>query len=368
MAHELDFSKGRAAIAFAGDKFPWHGYGEQKPEDEQWDIGTWLEKAGADFEVVKVPSQYAWGTDEKTGLPIYRTAKDRFQLVRNDTGESLSEMSKDYKIHQPKELFEFFRSITDETGEFEMRTAGVLHGGKKLWALAERKGGGEAIGEGVVKPYLLLAGSFDGTMASTGRFTTVEVVCQNTLSMSEMDKKTQAKQKHSSDFDIERMQIDLAEFDSTFANHAEKLREMSRFKMTEQMITRYFAKLYGPEAFDDVKQWQSSTVEQDNLTTNQKNVIANLLDYYEDNLGYALVGNAGTLYGALRTVTFYHDHEARTKGDKRWESTTIGNGNRKKNEALDLALEVIEASGPATLEPEVVAAKAKKGDKTKVTA
>lgn len=336
MSHGLDFSKGRAAIAFAGDKFPWHGYGEQKPEGVDWTIETWLEQAGADFEVVKVPSQYEWNGS-------LRTVRDRYQLVRNDTGESLSEMSKDYKIHQPKDLFEFFRSITDETGEFEMRTAGVLHGGKKLWALAERKGGGEAVGEGVIKPYLLLAGSFDGTMASTGRFTTIEVVCQNTLSMSEADKKTQAKQKHSSDFDISRMQIDLAAFDSTFANHIERMKEMAKFKVDDQMAARFFAKLYAPECFADESKWQSCEVDQDKLTTNQKNNVAALLDYYEDSLGHALIGNNGTLFGALRTVTFYHDHEARTKGNKRWESATVGNGNRMKNKALDLALEIIEA-------------------------
>lgn len=336
MSHALDFSKGKAAIAFAGKEFPWHGYGEQKPEGENWSIETWLEKAGADFNVVKVPSQYEW--DQQL-----RTVPDRFQLVRNDTGASLSEMSKDYKIHQPKELFEFFRSVTDETGDFEMRTAGVLHGGKKLWALAERKGGGEAVGDGVIKPYLLLAGSFDGTMASTGRFTTIEVVCQNTLSMSQQDNKTQAKQKHSSDFDIEKMQVDLSVFDSTFTAHIERMREMAKFKVDDQMAARFFAKLYAPEAFTDINKWDHGAVDQDKMTTNQKNVIASLLDTAEDSLGHALVGNNGTLFGLLRTVTFYHDHEARTKGDKRWESATIGNGNRKKNEALDLALEVINA-------------------------
>jgi phage/plasmid-like protein (TIGR03299 family) len=336
MSHGLDFTKGRAAIAFAGDKYPWHGYGEQKPEGEQWSLETWLEKAGANYEVVKVPSRYEWEGQ-------LRTAKDRFQLVRNDNGFSLSEMSKQYKVHQPKELFEFFRSVTDDTGEFEMRTAGVLHEGKKLWALAERKGGGEAVGDGVIKPYLLLCGSFDGTMASTGRFTTVEVVCQNTLSMSEVDRKTQAKQKHSSDFDIEKMKVDLSRFDSTFTAHIERMKETAKFKMDDQMVARYFAKLYGPECFDDAEDWQKSSVNQDKLTTNAKNNIASLLEFYEDSLGHSIAGNNGTLFGALRTVTFYHDHRARTKGNKRWESATIGNGNRKKNEALDLALEVIEA-------------------------
>jgi phage/plasmid-like protein (TIGR03299 family) len=335
MSHGLDFSKGRAAMAYRGQQAPWHGYGESQPEGVEWTLNEWLTNAGADFEVVKVPSQYQWGNELKT-------VPDRFQLIRNDTGDSLSEMSRHYKIHQPKELFEFFRSITDETGEFQLRTAGVLHGGKKLWAMAERKDGGMTVGEGLIKPYLLLCGSFDGTMASTGRFTTVEVVCQNTLAMSERDKKTQAKQKHSSDFDIERMQIDLGAFDSQFKAHIETLQEMAKFKMNEEMVTRFFAKLYAPDCFVEPNKWQSSSVDMDNISTNAKNTVAALLEHYEDNLGAALVGHEGTLWGSLRTVTFFQDHEARTKGDKRWESATIGAGNRKKNEALDLALSVIQ--------------------------
>jgi phage/plasmid-like protein (TIGR03299 family) len=335
--HGLDFSKGRAAMAFAGDKLPWHGFGESQPDGVTWTLEEWLKQAGADFDVVKVPSQYEF----PIGSGQMRTAKDRFQLVRDDTGDSLSEMSKDYRVHQPKELFEFFRSITDETGEFFMKTAGVLHGGKKLWALAERKDGGLAVGEGVIKPYLLLCGSFDGTMASTGRFTTVEVVCQNTLSMSAQDKGTQAKQKHSSDFNIEKMAIDLSVFDSTFVRHVELLQEMAKLKMNEQMVTRFFAKLYASEVFEDVDKWQTCPVNQDGLSTNKSNTIAGLLETYEDNLGHALTGNSGTLWGALRTVTFHHDHLARTKEGKRWESATIGAGNRKKDEALELALELV---------------------------
>ena len=339
MSHGLDFTKGRAAMAYAGNNLPWHGYGESMPEGENWSLDTWLEKAGANFEVVPIPSEYQWNGE-------YRTVPNRVQLVRNDSGASLSEMSANsYKIHQPRELFEFFRNITDESGDFQMRTAGVLHGGRKLWAMAERKGGGLTVGEGVVKPFLLLCGSFDGTMCSTGRFTTVEVVCQNTLAMATSGKQNGiAKQKHSSDFNLDKMQIDLGAFDESFAKHIEMLNGMTEIKMTEEMIIRYFAKLYAPEAFENDENWRKSKmVFDDDVSTNKKNVLADLVNHYEDNLGHALAGNTGTLYGALRTVTFYQDHEARTKGGKRWESATIGAGNRTKNEALDLALEVLNA-------------------------
>lgn len=336
MSHGLDFTKGRAAMAFRGSKLPWHGFGQSMPEGEDWTLEEWQRQAGADFEVVPVPSQYEWNGE-------VRTVPNRVQLVRSDTGASLSEMSGNkYKIHQPAELFAFFKSLTDEKGDFQMRTAGVLHDGKKLWAMAERKDGAQEIGSGLIKPYLLLCGSFDGTMATTGRFTSVEVVCQNTLAFSAaIDGDTEARQRHVSDFDVEKMQIDLGAFDEGFAQYCEKLRAMAKLKMTDDMAGRFFTKLYSPEAFKDEKKWQRSGMSFDDVSTNKQNVIADLIGFYQDNLGVELEGNKQTLFGALRTVTFYHDHEARSHGNKRWESATIGNGNRKKNEALELALSVI---------------------------
>ena len=48
MAHELDFAKGKAAIAFRGD-VPWHGLGETIQPDDTLD--TIQHKGGLDYSV-----------------------------------------------------------------------------------------------------------------------------------------------------------------------------------------------------------------------------------------------------------------------------------------------------------------------------
>lgn len=341
MSHALDFSNGRANIAYRGET-PWHGYGDVIGENDS--LEDIIKKAGLDHSIVAVPSQYVWNDE-------VRTVPNRVQLVRSDTGESLSEMSGNtYKIRQPSEIVEFFRNLC-EGNELQMNVAGSLHGGRKIWAMAERLGHEAEIKVGktkksgtgdIIKPYVLLVESYDGTHATTGRFTSVRVVCQNTLSLSGMiDAKTQVKQKHSQDFDIKGMQIELAKFDEDFASYIDYLQEMATFKMSEQDVLRYFSKLYAPEVFLDPEDWQKSSVDMERPTTNAKNNVISLLEHYEDNLGHALSSADGTLYGALQTVTFFQDHEARTKGNKRWESATIGAGNRKKNEALNLAMQVV---------------------------
>jgi phage/plasmid-like protein (TIGR03299 family) len=76
----------------------------------------------------------------------------------------------------------FYRDLVDPGG-FELETAGVLKGGRKVWALACT--GQEILlkGNDQFKSYQLLATACDGTLATTAQFTSVQVVCNNTLQM-----------------------------------------------------------------------------------------------------------------------------------------------------------------------------------------
>lgn len=115
---------------------------------------------------------------------------NRFVLMRSDTEEALSVVSGDYHMVQPKEVLEFYRDLVATCG-YSLETAGALNGGKKVWALA-RTGMAEGIGDkgqdqDQLAAYLLLATSCDKTLATTVAFTSIRVVCQNTLSFAAND-------------------------------------------------------------------------------------------------------------------------------------------------------------------------------------
>ena len=99
-------------------------------------------------------------------------------------------------LRQPHEVLEFYRDLT-EAGGFELETAGVLKEGRKLWALA--KTGQETLlrGGDKVAAYLLLATSCDGKLRTTARFTSIRVVCNNTLQMAVGDSSGAVKVPHS---------------------------------------------------------------------------------------------------------------------------------------------------------------------------
>ena len=85
---------------------------------------------------------------------------------------------------QPREVIDFFKSLV-ETQDMELETAGALANGKRVWALA--KTGRDFTINGVndtLLAYLLLATSYDKQFSTTGQFTSIRVVCQNTLSFS----------------------------------------------------------------------------------------------------------------------------------------------------------------------------------------
>ena len=68
-------------------------------------------------------------------------------------------------------------------------------------ALASVGAGADIVEGDTVKPYLLLGTSYDGTMATVAKFTTVRVVCNNTLTIALDGTSRAIKVPHSTRFD-----------------------------------------------------------------------------------------------------------------------------------------------------------------------
>jgi phage/plasmid-like protein (TIGR03299 family) len=123
---------------------PWHGLGNSLSENQPLEV--WLREAGIKWNILDAPVHYR-ATD---GLHPFA---DQKVLYRSDTLQPLSVVSKRYHVVQPREVLEFYRDLVEVRG-FELETAGVLKGGKKLWALART--GQEAVLKGgdAIKAYL----------------------------------------------------------------------------------------------------------------------------------------------------------------------------------------------------------------------
>ena len=162
---------------------PWSEVGGAITPDMS--IENWQEKAGMNWSIESYPVQYA--TFNENGALETKTFKGQNVLYRSDNHEALSVVSDQYKPVQPREVLEFFRDLVDENG-FTIETAGTLRKGKRMWALAKTGKFGEVCKDDGIGGYLLLSTSCDRTLATTARFTTIRVICQNTLAVALKEK------------------------------------------------------------------------------------------------------------------------------------------------------------------------------------
>jgi phage/plasmid-like protein (TIGR03299 family) len=214
---------------------PWHGLGEKLPLGTP--IENWLRAAGLEWELKRLPVQYL--VNGKS-----RTMDDRFVLVRSDTHAALSIVSGDYQIVQPREILEFYRELMKISG-YSLETSGALDGGRKVWALA-RTGMTAAVdsnSEDELAAYVLLATSCDKTLATTAAFTSIRVVCQNTLFFAMEDVRTQrrplVKVTHDVRFDHRRVHDQLGLLDQAWPGFIEKVRRMADHRIKSEAVSSF---------------------------------------------------------------------------------------------------------------------------------
>ena len=192
------------SMAYVGE-MPWHELGNPLERGQSLDV--WAEQSGLNWEIKQSPVLF--DTSNDSHLNDTGSFEDKSVLYRSDTGAPLSVVSQRYKVVQPREILEFYRDLTEVSG-FELETAGVLKGGKKIWALARTGQSTSLKGNDVTKGYVLLATACDGSMATTAQFTSVRVVCNNTLAVSLFQEKGSAvKVPHSTQFDAKAVKKDL---------------------------------------------------------------------------------------------------------------------------------------------------------------
>lgn len=351
MAHELDFTRGQAAIAFRG-AVPWHGLGEQiLPEDSIDDIRI---KAGLDYDVVKTPVQFNREIGNRVMLPggvtrapdaneqgipcsERRQSKDFCVLYRSDTGDDLSVVSPRYQVVQPREIVDFYKDLTEKFG-FELEVVGALKGGRKVWALANTNNAFNLRDEDKVKGYLLLATSYDSTMATQARFTSIRVVCNNTLSLANSEGRAQVSVPHSTRFDAARVKAALG-LDESWEHYQQFARQAQDRIVTRQETVRLLLDAYyGLDSQEKIDAFQTDP-------KNEKTV-EKFLDRMSTALfespGAQLASARGTLWGALQAVTFDVDHQLPSRtDDNRLDKAWFGTGDGIKRRALMHALEKV---------------------------
>ncbi|OOL35277.1 DUF932 domain-containing protein [Pseudomonas sp. FSL W5-0299] len=321
MAHLIEH------MAYVGAT-PWHGLGSQLSPKQPLEV--WQQEAGMDWQIQESPVRFM--ADAVGHLGTIHTFPEQKVLYRSDSKEALSVVSQRYQVVQPREVLEFYRDLTERSG-YELETAGVLKGGRKLWALAKTGQSTAIKGNDVVNGYVLLATSCDGTLATTATPTTVRVVCNNTLTISLSGATRAIKVPHSTRFDSQAVKKQLGIAVSQWDEFMYRIRALAERKVQWTEAMSFFMEvLCDTSAYDPIP----------NVLPN-KRAMEKVQSLYESKgRGSEMESARGTAWGLLNAVTEYVDHERRARSTEyRMDSAWFGQGAVIKQKALDAALQLV---------------------------
>ncbi|WP_394670881.1 DUF932 domain-containing protein [uncultured Acinetobacter sp.] len=352
MAHQLE------QMAYVGDT-PWHGLGNQLTPNQS--IEVWAQQAGMDWRIESSNVSYMAKNDKEQNMIL--PFEEQRVLYRSDTHAPLSVVSQRFHEVQPLQILEFYRDLTEQSG-FELETAGVLKGGKKFWALAKTGQSTALKGKDLSHGYILLATACDGTLATTAQFTSIRVVCNNTLAIALQSKHASeasgmtgvVKVPHSTRFDAEKVKQQLGICVRGWEEHMYQMKQLSQRKVTQAEAAAYFDAVFNNTSLSPTEQDDSIIQFYRNVTAqgSQSNKVDKKMEpngrtmskvmtmFNGHGRGAELSSAKDTAYGLLCSITEFCDHERRAMNqDNRLDLAWFGAGADLKQRGLEQALRLI---------------------------
>jgi len=324
MAHEIDMSNKKANMAFVGE-VPWHGLGQKMDPDAT--LEDWRTQAGMDWDINESVVEYANRVaDDVMSFP------EKKVLYRSDTGAPLSVVSERYKVVQPEAVLEFYRDLIDASG-FSMSTAGVLFGGKKFWALADMGARASIKGDDEIGGFLLLSTACDGSMATVAQFTSIRVVCNNTLRIAMQSANGTSRPRlsvpHNTIFDANKVKAELGLAGNSWDMFIDEARAMADRKLSSEEELNWLIDTFG----------NPKLAVEDQSSTSAK-VMRNVHALYAGHgKGSDMASSKRTVWGMLNATTEYLDyHTGQKTVDSRFDRAQFGEAAAIKARAWDNSL------------------------------
>ena len=314
-------------MAYHGD-VPWHGLGNSVPAGVNAE--QMIRAAGLEWKVELRPARGATIINKKKEYSRYEVVR----IPRPSTAETevlLGVVSRRYQALQNVEAFEFFDPIVgDKKAYFE--TAGSLGEGERIWVMAKMPGAMEIVpGDDCLK-YLLLSNTHSGDGSVIVKFTSVRVVCQNTLMLAMKDGQKAYRVRHSKQmqFKLDELSDFLALTQSVFLEAKHSFQRLAQIPMIGDRLDNYLSAVFPPTA-----------AQQKNKTHPARWDF--LKEIFETRPDLQLRGVRGTLWGAYNAITMFEDYKqppGEELPEQRLDRAWFGGGADIKLKALDKAIEL----------------------------
>jgi phage/plasmid-like protein (TIGR03299 family) len=338
---------------------PWHGLGFNVPMNATSD--EMIEKANLGWQVVRrtlAMRDMSYTPPEGKGMRMLQEPLKHFKaIVREDNNTVFQIASDRYQVVQNTDIIKFFDEFIN-AGNAILEVVGAIDGGAKIWALARLKVAEANLGGGdILKPYLLITTSHDGTGATIAKPTQIRVVCNNTLQMAlREDRKAEVRVRHNQAWtqalaDAAKAQLGIAvekiaEMNSLALQFSKvKVDGKNRIEFLRRLLNVKPEPVVAPEPteadIDAVLASLSGTTE---VTDKEIEALgrrgADILEATLTSPGSNLVTAKGTLWGVLNGVTYYVDHVRGRTVDSRLSNAWFGSGATLKQDAVEIAQEM----------------------------
>lgn len=342
MSHEVE------TMMFAGET-PWHGLGRQVERTITTEEA--IVAAGLDWEVglrgLVTEGETCYGGGEAVAHKA---------SFRKSDGRILGVVGPAWKPLQNREAFAFFDPFL-ATGEACLETAGSLREGRRVWVLAALNLAPSVIvakADDVVKKYVLLSNSHDGTTAIKVGFTPIRVVCANTLAMAHADGASTLLRvrhtKNSADALVAVRDV-MNTANHSFEATAEQYRLLATKDIVEADLKRYVNAVFAPKRVALAKSKRSVGMvlvsqiidgileDEDDL---RSNVFPKIQQLFETGRGNNLRGVRGTMWAAYNAVTEYLAYERGANAAVRLNESWFGSGHALNGRAFTAALDIVK--------------------------
>lgn len=241
-------------------------------------------------------------------------------ITRSDTGHQLGIVGANYEPVQQHDGFAFIQPLVD-SGEARIVSAGYVRGGSRVFIQAALRDGSVDVAPGdTVQRYVVFANSHDGSVSVSAGYTTIRIVCQNTLAAAARSVGFKARHTSGVHAALALFKEEFAAQRAALADQADTFRMLMGKKLSDRNLVRYVRETLAAGAGND-----------DTIRVRNVDDIIRLAN---EGAG----ATPGTLWGGFNAVTNWATHERGRSDDARANANMFGAGGALFARALDVAV------------------------------